>query len=466
MSIAPEVSQFLRKIEASLQSINNRQNAQNTGFDEVKSNGVLIQESSTTTLPPNARFSFIRNGNFFTRDEVGSNVTHDRPLYRFPLDADDVWVAGGADRNAYAPGFEFEAGIASKLSDPPPEGKLLPEDIAVYELGYATLFDQSLTGVPNEDFSYTKDGVVLHIEPESADIRIYKDGSKTTSISKDNWDFDPYTDPNFESDPSDFWLIRPSGDLYGAGEIDIDIRLRDNNGNADTKTIGTLGISGNPLLRIFNHQLHLRVETTSLVTGSQQAFLGPIQFSNRVDDTPPSRSKTEVVRDATVADSPGDDDWTVVRVFRLEIDRREVSTVASRLRVQNAGQPVNAMIRSVHRDFLDFGTVNQDDDSNWRAGSDSSPSDTRETSIEVLKPSVASSNTVSISTFTDDDGITKIRGEKELTTAIEAGGGRTTSQEREGATPISELLYVVLVAQVGNASSDVDLMEASFEQQW
>lgn len=457
----PEVSDYLQKQDE-------RERRRGTAWDEQKVAGVTVQESSTTTLPPNSRFAFVKNGNYLSTDEVDTQITHDKPLYQFDLAADDVWVVGGTDRNAYAPGHEFEGSLAFQLSDAPPtDAALLPADVDTLEVGYATLYAQSLTGVPHESFTYSKGGAVLHIENGDADLRVYKDGDVAASLPQSEWVVDPFEDRRFVWDPSKFPVVRFKGDLYGAGDVTGFLRIRDTDGEAHLVELGTVGIEDDPLLEIFNHQMHLRVEASSSVTGSQTASLGPLQFQNRVDTALPERSKAIPVRDVSVSDAPGDDGWTVVRVYRIDIERREASTVVSRLHLENTGQPANAMFRAVHRDFLTFpDAVDPDDDSNWIAPSADVPSLVRETSVEVLDPSVAASDSVTIATFSDDDGQTKIRGEKELTASIEAGGGDTSSQTREGATPVSELDYLVLVAQVGNPTSSIELITPETTQRW
>lgn len=440
---------------------------QETAWQEMRTAGANIQESSSTTVPPNSRFVFVRNGTLLNQDEVEAQITHAQPLYEFPLQANDEWIVGGADRNAYAPGYVFESGISFQTDAEAPSGQLLPDHLDLVEAGYATLFDQALSGVAHQDFAYSKEGAALHIERYDADIRIYKNGDVAAMLPRTEWEFDPFTARGFNGDPSDFWLVRIVGDLYGAGDITFFLRIRDQDGHSHLKELGTVGITSAPVMRVYNHQMHVRVEAASSATGSEHARLGPLQFHNRLDGSLPERRKTDTIRGATVQDDLGATDWTVVRVYRIDIDKREASTVAASLRAENTNNSVNAMVRTVHRDFLDFGAVNPDNDSNWVApGQDTAPSNASETSVQVLDPAVAPADTVTIDTYTDTDEITKIRGSKELTTAILAGGGRQASQTREGASPFNELNYFVLVAQVNSAPGDVAILAPETNQRW
>lgn len=449
-----EISDYLGKL-FSIQDL------ESTAWNEKKSSGVTVQESSSTTHPLNSRFSFVRNGNFFNMDEVDSTIVHDQPLYRFPLAANDVWVVGGVDRNPYVPGFESESGTSFQTSDPPQEGSYLPEDLNLIEAGYGTLYNQALTGVPNEDFVYSKEGGVLHIEDSDVDLRVYKGGDVANSLPLEDWEFNPFDNPRFEWDVSFFGLLRPVFDLYGAGDFTFFFRLRDKDGKSHLKKLGTVGIRKEPLLKIYNHSMSVRMEASDTVTGEQNGFIGPLHYHNRYDDVQPSRNKRDFIRGAQVNDNLGDDNWTVVRVYRLDIDRREAATFSTLLKIVDDANSVNAQVKAVHRDFLDFGATDPDNDDNWRAVGESL---VRETTVERLE---VASDTVAINTFTDEDGIVKTRGEKELSGASVAGQGAfTESDEVAETTPMSELDYFALLAQVDGGNAAVDLFEFATNQIW
>lgn len=448
-------------IEHLLGQLDQRQERQRTAWDEHKAAGVNVTESTSTTHPPNSRIAVVLDGVLLTADEVDTQITHNQPLYEFGLDADETWVIGGIDRNPYVPGFESETGISFQSSDPSTGDSFLPSDVDLIEAGYGTLYDQALSGVPHQDFTYSKEGGVLHIENELVDLRIYKNGSAVTKLPRDEWEFDPFNHPDFEWDVNFFTVIRPVFDLYGAGDITFFMKLRDKDGISHLKKLGTLGVRKAPVLRIYNHSMSLRVEAPGTVTGNQSAFMGPLQYHPRYDGEVPSRTKEDPIRNATVQDAPGDDNWTVVRVYRIDINRREAATFLTNLRAEDSGANVNAQVRQVHRDFLSFGGTDPDDDSNWRAPGESA---VRETSVQVLD---VAADTVSIDTFTDTDQATKIRGEKEMSANSTSGkGNRSTPDQARGRSPLSELKYFVLVAQIEGAAADADLLEKETTQQW
>lgn len=447
-----------------LSSIDERQDRQGTAWGEVRTVGAELQESSTTTLPPNSRFGFVRNGNYLNPDTVDTDVDHNQPVYSIPLTADDTWVAGGTDRNAYVPGFESQGGIGFQLSEAPAsEGDLLPPSVDVLEAGYATLLDQALSGVPNEDFAYGREGFALHIERGGpADIRVYKNGTVATSLARSDWETDPFSDPRFDWDPSRFIVLRVRFDLYGGGNATLLLRIRDTDGQAHLVELGTIGLRDDPLLRIYNHPMQLRVQAAGQVSGSPTADLAALEFHNNFSGTPPKRTKSPPYRDVDVNDSTGADTWTVVRVYRMDITRREAATFTRRLYVAEASTDTTTMLRSVHRDFLTFpDTFDQDDDANWIAPG---TAQVRETSLEEAN---LASDQVTIDTFTDDDDETKVRGEKEIIAPLTAGAGnRTATRDREGESPLSEHDYLCLLAQVGSTAENINLIEPTFEERW
>lgn len=447
--------------DSDLTEMNERANRQNTAWNEVEVAGTEIQEASTTTLPPNSRFVFVENGTLLNSDEVDSTITHNKPLYDIPLTADDIWVACGADRNAYVPGFETVASSGFELSESPPEDQLIQSDISVFESGYGTLFDQAISGSPHESFVYSKEGVFLHIEQFSADLRIYKNGSVAASLPMSEWDFDPFDHPDYDWDPSSFAVNRPKFDLYGGGDATFFLRLRDKDSVAHTKKLGTVGVKDDPMLRVYNHPVSIRAEAASSVDGSPAVSLGPVEFHNKFEGDPPERTKKVPYRDVSVSDSTGANGWTVVRVYRADIERREAALTANELSVEEDTTDVNAMLRVVHRDHLTFGATNPDRDSNWRAPGDSI---VRETALQEFEAPV---DEVSLDTFTDDDDVTRVRGEKELAAFTTSGAGnRTTKEVSRGRSPLSELKYLVLIAQAGSTNEPINLIRFGSGQRW
>lgn len=446
-----------------LADINERQALVTTAFDEFNIAGSELQEASSTTLPPNSRFVFVRNGAYLNPDEVDAQVTHTPPLYQLPLTPGDVWVAGGSDRNAYVTGFESAAGIAFETENAPTDDGLLPDDLDLLEAGYGTLFkDTALSGVPNENFVYRRGGFVLHLERNDADLRVYKSGTVAASLPREEWVFDPYTDPDFQWDPSFFTLLRVVFDLYGAGSATFFLRIRDAEGAAHTKELGTLGVRDGPLLDVYNHQVQLRAEATDAIVGSPTVSLGPVEFHNRFQGDAPARSKTSWYRSVDVNDTPSGSTWTVVRVFRIDIERREAGIRFTGLDVDEGATNTNVILRSVHRDFLDFSAgPDPDNEDSWRAPPGSV---VRETAIEEYE---AASDTVTISTFTDEDGVTKTRGEKELTAVTTSGtGNRQVQRAARGRSTFTEHAYLVLLAQVANVNENIDLITVTTEQRW
>lgn len=454
----PEIAELLRKIDE-------RGEIESSAFNEKKTVGTESQEAATTTLPPNSRFTFIKNGKHLNEDEVSNDVTFDPPLYRVTLTPGDVWVVRGAERNAYTPGFEAVGGSASQ-SESLDNKRIVPEGIT-FETGYADLTDQQLSSTA----IFTqgdKDGFALHLTNDVQELRTYKSSDVDERVPRDNWQLDIIDDDDFEWDLSELAVKRWVFDLYGAGEGTLFVRLRSTEENAKYVKVATVSDKSDPILTSFNLPVSTRVELADDAPENVDFFFGPKQFLNRKSDAAEVRVKPVTYRNVNINDeitagtneSPN---YTVIRVYRIDPEKIEASTLASNVSVVSPNTDAQVDTREVHPDWVNFPAgFDESLDSNWRAPGTQNK---RETSVEEAE---LSSGQATLETYTDSDGVTKPRGELTSSTSVSGGGGQSSSEEKSTELNAfqSEYNYVLLLGKAGSTNSDIKRIVVRFDQRW
>lgn len=439
--------------------LNERSRRQTTGWLAQKDSGVRIQESASTTLPPNSAFNYIHNQRLLNEDEVKDQVVHNRPLHTVTVAPGDSWVISGNDLNAYVPGFDAVSGLACQFEDVP-GGLFVPEGI-VYEGGYAVLHESGLDGVPHASHG-EKDGFVLHVEPRYVDLRVYKGDEVAAKLPREEWVVDPFTDSRFDFDMETFFVNRMNFDLYGAGDVDTEWMIRTKEGEAKLVEIGHLGVPDEPVLDAYNQPVSHRVESDVDVAETIEFSTGPLHFFTRAQDGVPGRTKHASYREITVPDSTDSAPATVVTVFRMDPDKVQGVAAVKRLSAFAEGNGLNVQVRSVHRDFLTWPAgFDPDDPTNWKAAGESHVT---ETSVEEAK---VAPGDVTLDTFVDSDDVEKLRGDREgVVQTPDTGGSAESEGQSNDRSPISELLYLALVARVTDTNKIVNIIEVDFEQRW
>lgn len=431
-------------------------------FHEAATAGHHFMAAITTTLPPNQRFALIQDNDHLNPDEFDSEVTKADPLWDLTCDANQEQIVRTRERNTYFIGQEAVCGWAFQIRTNVPDGQFLPDGTTL-EGGYGGLASGTLTGVPFTD-GYDKDGIFLNIQPDTADLRTYKAGSVDQQKANTAWDTDIFNNDTYQYDTSIYGVFRLEFDLYGRGDATLFARLgRKDLTQADTVTCETITAYTDPILEIFDMPVSLRLETGD--TPVDWSF-GPMHYFNRVEEAVRSRTKTEVIRDPSVDksfDANGDarGEPTVIAVYRQNPARVEAFNEVVTVSVNSPDADCRVEMREVHRDFLDFGSTNPDDDANWQ------PPDNqrrRDTAIDKLN---VSPGTVTIGTHTDGGRSGIPRGKQDAVAYTEGGGGKqeNTGGASEEDITLGELDYLALVGWiVGNA--DPANVQARFEQGW
>lgn len=464
----PEVSDYLDKLVDLF-------SASETSWGNLSVAGTSLQTAASTTYPPNSRFAFIFNNDFLNADEVGTNVTHNKPLYSVTATPGDEWIVQNQQRDFYIPGFDSGMGVASEF-DSVPSGQFVPNGVT-WEGGYAKLRTGDTTGIA-VPATVSKQGAVMHVIENDADLRIYKDGEVAASLALDDWKFNPFDSPLFQFDLSKFFVLRIEYDLYGAGDFTFFLKIRRNSGFSELKKLGTVGIVDAPALIEYNLHPSTRVQLASDAASNVTYNIGPIEYHNEVNAALPDRTKGEALFNVDVSTTVTSNDETVIAVYRLQPDKVEVPVQVQQVAAEMAssGNPKEGVVqvRSVHRDFLTFPNgVDPDDASNWLSlGATpteasyvaSPPTSVRESAIEKLD---VGENDVTIATFEDDDGETKVRGEEEsfvdLTVENQA---RVESRDIDAEAFMNEFKYLVLLASLSDTSVDYRRIRANTAQLW
>lgn len=423
-----------------------------TSWNELRTNGIELQEASSTTFPPNDRYIFIRDGEVLNRDQIDSLVTHAPPLYEIDVQPGETWIIRGKDRNAYIPGFDSTAAVASSVDDTGPDGQYVPDGIEL-ATGYALLREGSEEGFP------------LIFEPDDVRHTVYKGGTEAVSNSLEtgDWDFDPFASDEFLYDLAKFAVKRQEFDLYGAGDCTQFLKIRDQNAESHYVECSTVGIIEDPLLAQYNLPNSVRVVADGSRSSAYTIRVGPLHYYNRASVEIPSRTKETTVRDATANSAIGSDGYQVLGVYRFKSGYEEVAVVINALDIAAGSADCRVEIREVLPEFLSGLPA----DSEWVAPGDQNPD---ETAIEGVEQGDAANvgeydpGTVTISTFSPE-GKTIPRG-RQIDVAHAKGGqgntpgGQETEQMQE---KLSELKYIAAIAQAG---SSIARVTPDFRQRW
>lgn len=411
-----------------------------TSWGEVRSNGIELQEAASTTVPPNARYIFIRDGEVLNRDQIDTLVTQVGPVYEFDVQPGETVIARGKDRNAYVPGFDSECGISSSVDDTGSGGQYVPDGIQV-DTGYANLVEGE------------EEGFVLSFRPNDVIHGIYKNASlvRENSVEDGDWEFDPFSASDYEYNLSEFSVKKQIFDLYGAGDCTQFLKIRNKDEESKFVEVSTVGIKEDPVLAEYNLPLTTRVSADSSRSDSYTVRIGPLQFFNRADVEIPTRTKETNIRSASVSSGIDSASFDVIGVYRIKESHKEVASVVNELAVKAASSDCRVEAREVLPEFLNGLPA----DSEWIAPEDQNPD---ETAIEGVEQGDATNvgefnpGDITIDTFSPE-GKTIPRGRQLDVVNAEAGQGNSPGgQETESLQEkISELKYIAVIAQAGGS---------------
>lgn len=463
-----EVSDFLEKILNKIRAFEDRQRLTTSSWNDSKVSGNTLQTAASTTFPPNSRFAFIEDQDFLNPDEVDNRVTHNNPLYTVTVNIDGQWIIRNQQRDFYVPGFDSNVGVSAQFESVP-EGNFVPDHVT-WEGGYGQFHNQQLNGISNVQSNPTLEGAVMHVIPDDADLRIYKNDSVASSLPLSEWEFNPFTHPDFNFNLSNFFVLQEIYDLYGGGDFTFFLKLRDINGIENFKELGSVGIEDEPALNVYNLGSGSKVQLGPAASSSIDYSIGPIEYHNNFDGTLPDRIKGEPFFNTSISTTVSSNSETVIATYRLQPENIEAPSQVTRLTASMAstgGSSEEAIVqaRQVHRDFLTFpNDTDPDDDSNWIAPGGPVTQQVRETSIEKLD---VNPGDVSISTYTDSDNQTKIRGEQEEFVALTTSNDdRTAERDIDAEAFMNEFKYLVLLGSISDTSIDFRKIRLDIGQIW
>lgn len=416
-----------------------------TSWNELSVAGKELQESATTTLPPNSRFITILNDDVETPTGTDDTLTHEPPLYAATIDAGDDLIIRGSERNAYKPGFDSIAGVAATLEETGPAGNFTADGVT-FRCGYARLREGD------------KQGFVFEFEGDAAKVAIYQDDTIVAEKDIDEWDNNPFDDPDVNWSLDKFAVYRIEFDLYGAGDATFFAKIRKENGEADYTELTTLGIQDDPNLTVYNLPVSWQVVNDS--GDPFTASMGPLHYFNVGEAPLPERTKQDTLWDVTIDEALDneDADYTVISVYRLAPDYEEAATNLKSIEAQSTdvGQIEG---REVHPDYL-TGL----DEVDWIAPGSQM---VRETSIQRAD---IDPGTATLATFEDADGVTKARGKQigVVHTAGQEGGPSDVSDQDaiDISAKTNEYFYIAIIGQVESPPQDFDRVSVRFDQRW
>lgn len=418
-----------------------------TSWDELRVAGKEVQESSSTSYPPNSRFSYIKNGDLLTPDERDEEVEHTPPTHTVEIEPGDTWIFRGTERNQYLPGIDSVAGLAWSI-DVVPDDQYLPDDVKIDD-GYAS-FDSG-------EFQ----GQVTAWRPNEIEGRIYHDDDVVSSVPLSDWKNNPFEMDNLQYDLSEFSVKRRVFDLYGAGDFTNFLKLRNTDEEAEFLELYTIGVKEDPNLLEYDQPNSTRVVNNSAETITVQ--FGPLQFFNIADAEARTREHFATYRNLSLTEPLGSDDYDVLKVYRLQ--KRQISVMMNTLNAESTDGDFSLHVREVHPEFISWPDGFDADESldayeDWRAPDNIHAADTAIQEADI-EPGEAL-----IDTFTDIDGHLKPRGRQlsDVETVASGSGpdGDTTATSDDVQASINELMFVAVIAQ-GN---DLDLYRQGFEERW
>lgn len=429
-----------------------------TSWGELKAAGKNVVEASSTTYDKNSRFILFVNNELKTHTEFDNLITKSGPLYQMTVQPGETYVIQGKNRNDYVPGLDYTAAFSSQFNDASGDtDNIAPPGIRIIQ-GFGDFKDGTLTGVANPDAG-TFEGIPVVFTETDAKIGVYQDGTlmNSKSLTAGEWHNNPFEIDRFDYDLSKFSVKRQEGNLYGSGSQNVHMKLRDKNtGKEEYLKIGEVGDPDDPIIDTFNLYNTIRVEVDASRSDPFTFSVGPLQFFNEGNIDTPTRGKQSTKRNIAVSATFGDVTGTVFAVYRKDPNNPEVPVqVRCGAKAQTDGR---VEIREVHRDFLGFGTIDPDLDSNW------GPPDllrARETGIQELAMTpgdvtLASSNN---------------RAEGEQSAVVEydgqdTKGGQSQPRESSDAERINEYHYFVATARHQSTAEDLIRYDLFTEEAW
>jgi len=332
-----------------------------TSWNEVKAVGKTAIEASSTTYDKNSRFILFVDNDLKTPQEFDNLVTKNGPLYEMEVQPGETYVIQGKSRNNYVPGLDYTSAFSSQYSESGADDSITPPGIRIIQ-GLGDFKEGTLTGVANPDAGNLQ-GIPIVFEENDAKVGLYQNGSLSSvkSLNNGEWINNPFKMSDFEYDITKFAVKRIEGNLYGSGSQNIHLKLRDKDtGEEEYLKVAEVGDPDEPAIDSFNLYNSIRVEADASRTEPFTFSVGPLQFFNEGGIDVPIRRKESTKRNLNVDATFGDTVGTVVAVYRKDPSNPEVPI---QMRCGGKAQTNGRVeLREVHRDNIDFGTLDPDID--------------------------------------------------------------------------------------------------------
>jgi len=428
-----------------------------TAYNELESVQPSVQERISTTHSMSLRH-VVQDGSgaFLTDSEADALFNHEPPLLTATLDPGQERIIRSQTLNQYEPGSESVTGIGFQSLTAATDGYVPPG--VIVEIGFASHKEPEVDGDP-----LNSDGFVLRYTNSDVEYLAYKNNNEenSRSVEEGEWNIDIFDNKEYLFDPTQFAVYRNRMDLYGGGQSELEMRLRAKNNEdgdeilPDAHTIRPVDVANenDPLLSEFNQPMSVRV-----INGSDSAYsfgVGPMQFHTLGLNDGPSRDTEVIKTDVSISSSLGDNTGTIVGIFRLDPDKPEVPVILREMKVElDSTSQVEARI--IRGDYL-TSTTSLTDDSNWVYPK---PHLARDTAIEMLD---VAPGDVTIDTFTDEDGQTKMRGH---TTGIATTQRQLTNTGgKRSDWTLDRQRYIVFTARTRNQTAITEF-DAIFQELW
>lgn len=376
--------------------------------------------------------------------------------YEFTVQPGDAVVLSGSYRNAYSPGSDYLARSASRVMSDIPDGQFVPDGVT-FRTGLA-----DLTGDAALNADRTDQGLVLEFTSNDARFLNYIDGEPSTvvSYSADEWERQVFDEGYSLSDHA---VKGFDGNLYGAGEQSARLLYRDEDGNEQFVEVAALSEPEEPVVDEYNLFVTAAYVEVDADADAVTMQTGPLNYANRTDNAPPKQVKAPKYREVAVNDTLGDDNFTVLNVYRVkEAQRYTSATLAS---VEGISETTDAALeaREVHPDFLTFNGVDETVDANWETPPGMRPA---EVPFEELQ---FSAGDVALDLDSNNERRGFWRGDTEL--RADSGGGGPFTEPSTGVGSVdaseisqrlSEFYYLVVLGQVADTAETIDLVKPVF----
>lgn len=427
-----------------------------SSWNEVKTAGKNVVEASSTIYAKNSRFLLFVDNDLKTPQEFDNLVTKNGAVYEMEVQPGETYVIQGKSRNNYVPGLDYTSAFSSQFSESGDGDKITPTGVKIIQ-GLGDFKEGTLTGVANPDAGVFQ-GIPLIFTENDAKFGLYQGGQLTNekSLKEGEWEENPFEFQDYQYDITKFAVKRQEGNLYGSGSQRLYLKLRNLDGKEKYLKVGEVGDDQNPAIDNFNLFNTVRVEVSEERNSPFTFSTGPIQFFNEGRVDVPTRRKRSTKRDLPVNSTFGDTTGTVIAVYRKNPDNVEVP-----IQMRCAGKAETngrIEIREIHRDFVNFGTIDPDDDANWGPPALLRQRETglQELDIQPGDVTISSSNN---------------RAEGEQGTVVEydgqaTSGGSSQPRSSEDAERANEYHYFVATARHQSTAENIVRYDLLTEEEW